>query len=63
VPHGLSTVVVSHETQVGRPWLGGVLLAPRLRAQAMFADLSRVAGDRVAKQATPAGRTPSFADS
>ena len=62
---GLSTVVVSHETQVGwLPWLGRVFLAPRLHAanQQMFADLARVAEDRVATQATPAARTPSFAD-
>ena len=31
-PDGLSTVVVSHETQVGPlSWLGRVYLAPRLR--------------------------------
>ena len=44
---GLSTVVVSHETQVGLlPWLGRLYLAPRLYAanQAMFEDLARAAG-------------------
>ena len=43
-PDGSSTVVVSHETQVGPlPWLGRVFLAPRLHAvnQAMFDDLNR----------------------
>jgi hypothetical protein len=46
-PDGLSTVVVSHETQVGLlPWLGRAFLAPRLHAvnQAMFDDLTRAAG-------------------
>jgi coniferyl-aldehyde dehydrogenase len=46
-PDGSSTVVVSHETQVGPlPWLGRAFLAPRLHAvnQAMFDDLSRAAG-------------------
>ena len=45
-PDGLSTVVVSHETQVGvLPRLGRVFLAPRLHAanQAMFDDLARAA--------------------
>jgi short-subunit dehydrogenase/uncharacterized protein YndB with AHSA1/START domain len=44
---GLSTVVVSHETQVGPlPWLGRLYVAPRLFAanQAMFEDLARAAG-------------------
>jgi short-subunit dehydrogenase/uncharacterized protein YndB with AHSA1/START domain len=53
-PDGLSTVVVSHETQVGLlAWLGRVFLAPRLYAanQAMFDDLARAAGYRAA---TPA---------
>jgi len=43
---GSSTVVVSHETQVGLlPWLGRAFLAPRLHAanQAMFDDLIRAA--------------------
>jgi uncharacterized protein YndB with AHSA1/START domain len=56
-PDGQSTVVVSHETQVGPvAWLGRVLLAPRLHAanQAMFDDLARAAGQRAATQATPA---------
>ena len=46
-PDGVSTVVVSDETQVGLlPRLGRVLLAPRLHAanQAMFDDLARAAG-------------------
>ena len=46
---GLSTVVVSHETQIGwLPRLGHLFLAPRLRAanQQMFADLAQVAEDR-----------------
>ena len=45
-PDGLSTVVVSHETQVGPvAWLGRVYLARRLWAanQAMFDDLARAA--------------------
>ena len=48
-PDGLSTVVISHETQVGLlPWLGRLFLAPRLHAanQAMFDDLARAAGQR-----------------
>ena len=56
-PDGQSTVVVSHETQVGLlAWLGRVFLAPRLHAanQAMFDDLARAAGQRAATQATPA---------
>ena len=43
-PDGASTIVVSHETQVGwLPWLGRVILGPRLRTvnQAMFDDLAR----------------------
>jgi uncharacterized protein YndB with AHSA1/START domain len=55
-PDGLSTVVVSHETQVGwLAWLGRVFLAPRLRAvnQVMFDDLARAAGIGAATQATP----------
>lgn len=45
-PGGRGTLVVSHETQVGPlPWLGRLILAPRLRAanQAMFEDLARAA--------------------
>ena len=45
-PDGSSTVVVSHETQVGPfPWLGRSYLAPRLHAvnQVMFDDLARAA--------------------
>lgn len=55
-PDGLSTVVVSHETQVGLlPRLGRALLAPRLYAanQAMFDDLGRAAGHGAAERATP----------
>jgi hypothetical protein len=46
-PDGLSTLVVSDETQVGLlPWLTRKFLAPRLRAanQVMFEDLARAAG-------------------
>ena len=56
-PDGLSTVIVSHETQVGLlPRLGRVFLARRLHAanQAMFDDLARAAGHAVPSQATPA---------
>jgi short-subunit dehydrogenase/uncharacterized protein YndB with AHSA1/START domain len=65
-PDGSSSVVASHETQVGwLPWLGRVVLAPRLHAvnQTMFEDLARVAEHRVTMPATPAARTPSFAES
>ena len=51
---GLSTVVVSDETQVGLlPWLGRLYLAPRLYAanQAMFEDLARAAGHGAAAKA------------
>ena len=51
-PDGASTVVVSHETQVGPlAWLGRAYLAPRLRAanDAMFADLARVGPVAVVK--------------
>lgn len=53
-PDGLSTVVVSHETQIGLlPRLGRVILAPRLRAanEAMFHDLARVASTSSSKEA------------
>ena len=56
-PDGLSTMVVSYETQVGLlPWLGRVFLAPRLHAanQAMFDDLARAAGHGAVTRATPA---------
>src|SRR5262245_1622966 len=46
-PDGLSTLVTSHETQIGwLPRLGRLVVEPRLRAanQAMFADLARAAG-------------------
>ena len=58
-PDGLSTVVVSHETQVGLlPRLGRVFLARRLYAanQAMFDDLARAAGQGAAMPATHAAR-------
>jgi short-subunit dehydrogenase len=54
-PDGLSTIVVSHETQVGlAAWLGRAFLAPRLRAanQVMFEDLARAAGHGATAQAT-----------
>ena len=54
-PDGVSTVVVSHETQIGwLPWLGRVMLASRLRAanQAMFEDLVRAADLGAATEAT-----------
>ena len=56
-PDGSSTVVVSHETQVGPlPWLGRAYLGPRLRAvnRAMFDDLARAAGEGAATPATHA---------
>jgi uncharacterized protein YndB with AHSA1/START domain len=43
---GRSSVVTSHETQVGPlPWLGRLILGPRLHAvnEAMFEDLARAA--------------------
>jgi hypothetical protein len=56
-PDGMSTIVISHETQVGPlPWLGRLYLAPRLYAvnQAMFGDLARAAVDGAATQAPSA---------
>jgi hypothetical protein len=56
-PDGMSTIVISHETQVGPlPWLGRVYLAPRLYAvnQAMFGDRARAVEDGEAMQATHA---------
>lgn len=56
-PDGASTVVVSHETQVGLlPRLGRIFLAPRLYAanQAMLADLARAAGHGAATKSIPA---------
>ena len=53
-PDGSSTVVVSHETQVGPvAWLGRAYLAPRLHAanQAMFDDLARAAAHGAAAAA------------
>jgi short-subunit dehydrogenase len=52
-PDGLSTVVISDETQVGPfPWLGRLYLAPRLHAanQVMFEDLAAAATQRQAAQ-------------
>ena len=52
-PDGLSTVVVTHETQVGLlPRLARGFLARRLREanQEMFEDLARAAGHSVATQ-------------
>ena len=54
-PDGVSTVVVSDETQVGLlPRLGRVFLAPGLRAanQAMMDDLARAASHGAAVRAT-----------
>jgi short-subunit dehydrogenase/uncharacterized protein YndB with AHSA1/START domain len=62
-PNGLSTVVVSHETQIGLlPWLGRNVLASRLRAsnQAMFEDLARAASNVAATPATPHSGVMSF---
>ena len=62
-PDGLSTVVVSHETQVGPvPWLGRLYLAPRLRAanQVMFEDLGKAAGHGVATPAAHRSGVASF---
>ncbi len=56
-PDGLSTIVVSHEIQVGLlPRLGRAFLAPRLRAanQVMFDDLARAAERSASTQATSA---------
>jgi hypothetical protein len=56
-PDGLSSVVVSHETQVGLlPRLGHLIGPPRLRAanQAMFDDLARAAGEGAPAPATHA---------
>ncbi len=50
-PDGLSSIVVSHETQVGLlPWLARWIIAPRLRAanDAMFDDLARAATSHAA---------------
>lgn len=51
-PCAASTVVVSHETQVGwLPWLGRVFLAPRLNAanRAWLIDLSRTASTKTGR--------------
>jgi uncharacterized protein len=63
-PDGLSTVVISHETQIGwLPRLGRLFLAPRLRAanQAMFDDLARATGHCAATSATPRSGVTSLA--
>jgi short-subunit dehydrogenase/uncharacterized protein YndB with AHSA1/START domain len=65
-PDGLSTFVVSHETQVGLvARLGRVFLAPRLYAanQTMFDDLARAAEHVTATHAPHAAPAHSFADS
>ena len=65
-PDGLSSVVVSDETQVGvLPWLGRLYLAPRLYAanQEMFADLARAVDQGAAKQVTQAAQARAFAAS
>jgi hypothetical protein len=52
---GLSTLIVSDETQVGpAAWLGRVYLAPRLRRanQVMFEDLARAATSSSAEPAS-----------
>ena len=56
-PDGLSSIVISHETQVGPvARLARAFLAPRLRAanQMMFEDLGRAAGHGAVTQATSA---------
>ena len=53
-PDGSSTVVVSHETQVGPfPWLARLYVAPRLHAanQVMFEDLATAAVSGAARSA------------
>jgi hypothetical protein len=58
---GLSTIVVSHETQVGPlPWVGRWYLARRLRAvnQVMFADLARAASSLLCSSAPGQGDKP-----
>lgn len=57
-PNGLSTVVISHETQVGLlPRLARKFLARRLRAanQSMFDDLAQAARHGAVTQTTSAG--------
>jgi short-subunit dehydrogenase/uncharacterized protein YndB with AHSA1/START domain len=54
-PDGTSTIVTSHETQVGWfPWIGRMIVAPSLRAanQTMFEDLAGAAGHDVAATLT-----------
>jgi short-subunit dehydrogenase/uncharacterized protein YndB with AHSA1/START domain len=63
-PDGLSTLVISHETQVGPlPWLGRAFLAPRLHAanQTMFDDLARAAACEPATTTRPAAAVASHA--
>jgi short-subunit dehydrogenase/uncharacterized protein YndB with AHSA1/START domain len=63
-PDGKSTVVTSHETQVGpAAWLGRMILAPRLRAanQVMFEDLARAAEPAVSREATGHSEVASLA--
>ena len=65
-PDGLSTVVVSDETQTGLfSWLGRLYLAPRLYAanREMFVDLARAADQGAAKQPKQAAQARSFAAS
>jgi hypothetical protein len=60
-PDGLSTVVVSDETQVGpMPWLGRAVLGPRLHAvnQTMFEDLARAAAHGAARSGQTQGGRP-----
>ena len=55
MPGGLRTFVVSQETQVGwLPWLGRLILSPRLHAvnQACFTDLALAASRSAALQTT-----------
>jgi uncharacterized protein YndB with AHSA1/START domain len=62
-PDGLSTVVTSHETQVGLlPRLGWSVIAPRLHAanDAMFEDLGRAAVHAAAEPATARGGVTSL---
>jgi short-subunit dehydrogenase len=55
---GVSTIVVSHETQVGPfPWIGRAYLGPRLHAanQRMFEDLARAASNDAAARVPYSG--------
>jgi uncharacterized protein YndB with AHSA1/START domain len=56
-PDATGVVVVSDETQEGPlPWLGRLILGPRLRKanQAMFEDLARAVGKAAVNRATSA---------